>query len=107
MGRTEKRLTAHREMHGGINCLAVASNQTTVITAGQERTLTYWDLRTADPVRTVELDEEVHTVSLSPDDGLLATAGTGMIVKLWDVNVGAERSRGTGHSRAVQKLAFS
>merc|ERR1712072_1098817 len=105
--RTEKRLTAHRERHGGVNCLAVASNQTTVITAGQEKTLTYWDLRTADPVRTIELDEEVMTVSLSPDDGLLATAGTGMVVKVWDVNAGTEKSRGTGHSRAVQKLSFS
>merc|ERR1719356_1092392 len=105
--RTEKRLTAHRERHGGINCMAVASNQTTVITAGQEKTLTYWDLRSADPVRTIELDEEVYSVSLSPDDGLLATAGTGMVVKIWDVNSGIEKLRGTGHSRTVQKLSFS
>merc|ERR1711862_744432 len=73
--RSEKRLTAHREKHGGINCLAIASNQTTVVTAGQEKTLTYWDLRAADPVRTVDLDEEVMTVSLSPDNRYLATAG--------------------------------
>merc|ERR1719382_1892902 len=66
--RTEKRLTAHRERHGGLNCLAVASDQTTVITAGQEKTLTYWDLRMADPVRAIQLDEEVNSVSLSPDD---------------------------------------
>merc|ERR1711974_152364 len=99
--------TAHREKHGGINCLAVASNQTTVITAGQEKTLTYWDLRAADPVRTVELDEEVMSVSLSPDNRFLATAGTGMVVKLWDINSGGEVSRGIGHSRVIQKVAFS
>jgi len=105
--RTEKRLTAHREKHGGINCLAVASNQTTVITAGQEKTLTYWDLRMADPVRVVEQDEELHSISLSPDDRYLATAGTGLVVKIWDVNAGMEKSRGLGHSRAIQKLSFS
>jgi len=105
--RTEKRLTAHREKHGGINCLAVASNQTTVVTAGQEKTLTYWDLRAADPIRTVDLDEEVMTVSLSPDNRYLATAGTGHLVKLWDVSSGGEVSRGTGHSRVIQKLSFS
>lgn len=105
--RSEKRLTAHREKHGGINCLAVASNQTTVITAGQEKTLTYWDLRMADPVRTIELDEEVFSVSMSPDDRYLATAGSGLLVKIWDVAAGAEQSRGVGHSRAVQKLTFS
>jgi len=105
--RTEKRLTAHREKHGGINCLAVATNQTTVLTAGQEKTLTYWDLRMADPVRVIDLDEELHSICLSPDDGYLATAGTGLTVKIWDVNSGMERSRGVGHSRAIQKLAFS
>mmetsp|Transcript_51285 Transcript_51285/g.111311 ORF Transcript_51285/g.111311 Transcript_51285/m.111311 type:complete len:613 (+) Transcript_51285:37-1875(+) len=105
--RTEKRLTAHREKHGGLNCLTVASNQTTVVTAGQEKTLTFWDLRMADPTRTIELDEEVHGVTLSPDDRFLATAGTGMTVKLWDMATGRERSRGKGHSRAVQQLAFS
>merc|ERR1719281_1902252 len=80
--RSEKRLTSHREKHGGINCLAVASNQTTVITAGQEKYLTYWDLRMADPVSTIDLDEEVMSVSLSPDNRYLATAGTGQVVKI-------------------------
>jgi WD40 repeat protein len=105
--RSEKRLTAHREKHGGINCLAVASDQVTVFTAGQEKTLTTWDLRMADPVRTITLDEEVYSISISPDDRHLATAGTGLQVKIWDVAGGAERSRGIGHSRAVQKLDFS
>lgn len=105
--RTEKRLTAHREKHGGINCLAVASNQTSVITAGQEKTMTYWDLRMADPVRVIELDEEVNSMSLSPDDRFLATAGSGLLVKVWDVAAGAPRSAGSGHSRVIQKLSFS
>merc|ERR1719421_2178238 len=63
--RAEKRLTQHREKHGGINCLAVATNQTSVITAGREKTLTYWDLRMAEPVRTIELDEELFSISMS------------------------------------------
>jgi WD40 repeat protein len=105
--RTEKRLTAHREKHGGINCLAVATNQTTVITAGQEKTMTYWDLRMADPTRVVELDEEVMSVSLSSDDRWLATAGTGQVVKVWDVAAGRMLSEGKGHSRTINKVAFS
>lgn len=105
--RQQKRLTAHRERHGGINCLAVASNQTTVYTAGQERTLSQWDLRVAEPVRVHQMDEEIQSISLSPDDRFLATAGTGLVVKIWDVNQGAEVSRGVGHSRAIQKVVFS
>jgi WD40 repeat protein len=105
--RQEKRLTSHREKHGGINCLAVAANQTSVYTAGQEKTLTYWDLRMADPARVIDLSEELHSVSLSPDGQYLATAGTGLTVKIWDVNAGREISEGIGHSRAVQRVAFS
>lgn len=105
--RSERRLTAHREKHGGINCLALSSNQTTVITAGQEKTMTYWDLRMADPVRVVELDEEVLSISFSPDDQFVATAGTGQVVKVWDVNAAQVKSVGTGHSREVKQLSFS
>merc|ERR1719158_2796421 len=104
--RAEKRLTAHREKHGGINTLAVATNQTTVITAGQEKTLVYWDLRMADPIRSIDLDEEVMSVSMSPDDRYLVTAGTGQVIKVYDVNSSQQKSMGVGHSRAVQKLAF-
>jgi len=105
--RSEKRLTAHRERHGGINCLAVQSNQTTVITAGQEKTMTYWDLRMADPVRTIELEEEVLSCSISGDDRYLCTAGTGQVVKVWDIGQGVVMSSGPGHSRAIQKCSFS
>lgn len=105
--RQQKRLTAHRERHGGINCLAVGSNQTTVYTAGQEKTLSQWDLRVAEPVRVLHMDEEIHSISLSPDDRFLATAGTGLTVKIWDMNQGAECSRGVGHSRSIQKVVFS
>lgn len=93
--RAEKRLTHHREKHGGINCLAVASNQTSVITAGQEKTLTYWDLRMADPVRNVNVDEEINSVSLSPDDRYLVTAGTSHVVRVYDVNTSLEKSVGS------------
>jgi len=105
--RQQKRLTAHRERHGGINCLAVAENQTTVYTAGQEKTLTTWDLRIGDPVQVQSLDEELNSISLSPDNRYIAMAGTGMTVKVWDVHANAIVSSGSGHSRPIQRLAFS
>lgn len=105
--RRQKRLTAHRERHGGINCLAVAANQTTVYTAGQEKQLTYWDLRMADPIAVYPMDEEIQSISLSHDDRHLAMVGTGLVVKVWDLHQHAVVSRGSGHSRAIQKVVFS
>jgi len=103
----QRRLTAHRAKHGGLNCVAVMQNQTTVFTASQEKTITEWDLRQADPVRTWDVDEEVLSMSLSPDNRFLATCGTGLSVRVWDVAANSECSRGVGHSRTVQRLAFS
>lgn len=103
----EERLTQHREKHGGIHCLAVASDETTVITAGEEKTLTYWDLRKMDAIRRVPLDEEVKSLALSPDNRWLATAGTGLVVKIWDANQAVEVSKASGHSRTVEKLSYS
>merc|ERR1711865_22881 len=53
--RAEKRLTLHRMQHQGINTLGVMQDQTTVITSGGEKTIVYWDLRVADPVRAMDL----------------------------------------------------
>eukprot|EP00812_Abedinium_dasypus_P009605 NODE_3285_length_807_cov_257.250000.p2 GENE.NODE_3285_length_807_cov_257.250000~~NODE_3285_length_807_cov_257.250000.p2 ORF type:complete len:248 (-),score=94.25 NODE_3285_length_807_cov_257.250000:62-736(-) len=103
----EQRLSIHAMKHGGINAMAVAPDETTLITAGQEHVLTYWDLREPDPVRSIPLDEEVNTLALSPDGRFLATAGTGLSVKIWDVGAAAEVSQAAGHTRPVQKLSFS
>mmetsp|Transcript_11003 Transcript_11003/g.24226 ORF Transcript_11003/g.24226 Transcript_11003/m.24226 type:complete len:613 (+) Transcript_11003:106-1944(+) len=103
----QKRLTAHRERHGGINSLAVAGNQTTVYTVGQEKQLTYWDLRQADPIAVYPLDEEILSISISPDDRYLALVGSSFEVKIWDLQQHRVISRGAGHSRAIQKVAFS
>jgi len=105
--RQQKRLTSHRERHGGINCLAVETNQTTVYTAGQEKTLTYWDLRMAEPTSTFTMEEEIQSICLSPNNRFLATAGTGLAVKVWDLSMNKVVSTGTGHSRTIKKLAFS
>lgn len=105
--RQERRLTAHRERHGGLNCLALASDQTTVITAGAQKTLTYWDLRQAEPVRNIPLQEEVNTLGISTNDQYIATAGSDLIVKLWDYRMAKEVSHGKGHSAYISSLAWS
>lgn len=61
-----------RSLSGGFNAFFASR---------QEKTLTTWDLRMADPVRIIDLDEEVLSISSTPDDAFLATAGTGQVVK--------------------------
>merc|ERR1712023_493494 len=101
------RLTLHRQQHAGINSLGVAGDQTTVVTASQERTVTYWDLRMSDPARVIDVDEEIASLSLSSDDKLFVTGGEKGELKLWDLASGRMVSAQTAHSRAISSVAFS
>ena len=49
---------------GGINCIAIANDQRTVLSVGQEKRLTYWDINNAAPVSTVQVDGE-HDEAIS------------------------------------------
>lgn len=107
--RAEKRLTLHREKHGGINQLALAKDQTSVVTVGQEKTVVFWDLREAYPIGTIDVEEEMMAVDINSDGRYVATGGAGLLVKLWDQrNMGqGPVAVGRGHSRDIKSLKFS
>jgi len=46
-------------------------------------------------------------LSISANDKYLVTAGTGLAVKVWDVQAASVLATGSGHSRMVQKLSWS
>jgi WD40 repeat protein len=82
-----------------------------VITVGQERRVTSWDLRDQNPVAVKDLspnlDDEAMSIALSHDGKLFATAGTAMLIKLWDFNTLELLAVGEGHSGLVNDLQFS
>ncbi|KAF4695523.1 DNA-directed DNA polymerase delta [Perkinsus olseni] len=112
--RAEKRITCHRERHGGIDCLAVGSDDNIVVTGGKEKHLTFWDLRQPEPIRVVSAGpgDELRALSYYDDGkgGLLASGGTGNIVKLWDMGSGrlvCSHSEEPRHSACIKDLSFS
>jgi WD40 repeat protein len=56
--RMEKRVSTHLQRMGGLNCVELAPDETLVITAGQERRVTMWDLREHEPVSYRELSSD-------------------------------------------------
>lgn len=77
---------------GGINGLGlgVAGDENKVISVGQEKKITEWDLRILDPVRVInaaptpgEVDE-LYGVSIAKNGKFFATGGTQGIVRTWD-----------------------
>src|SRR5262245_28762317 len=70
-----------------------------------------------DPVRTLRLgpgdhiitrtEDGIGSVVFSPDGRLLATAGPGQSIQLWDVETHEELRRLEGHRTFIRTLAFS
>merc|ERR1711871_27131 len=66
--RREKRVSNHTQRMGGMNCTALANDQTQVVSVGQEEKITLWDIREHQPLQVLPCDEsEQMTVALSHD----------------------------------------
>jgi len=70
-------------------------------------------LRTLAPATGKELqaweahEDAIYDVSMSPDGGLVATAGGDKLAKFWELVSGREVARLEGHSSAVLALSFN
>ena len=79
-----------------------------LIYIGQERKLTYWDLRRPKPMQVVDhAPGEGTSIAVSHTGQFLATSGSDQIVRLWDYATGQMIQKGVGHSGVVHKCAFS
>ena len=70
-------------------------------------TIRIWDLSTDEPRHVLTGLNCVTELAFSPDGKLLASAGEGNVVTLWDVETGEEDSRLTDFRWPVQCVAFS
>ena len=73
---------------GGINDIAMNHDQTIVITMGQERTISFWDLRESSPIASIAThqqgmhDDEATCIAISHSGNLFATGGMDKVIKL-------------------------
>jgi len=80
----------HREIHG----LSFSPNNATLATAGWDKVLAFWDPRTGEKLREVNMgdlnapkldgDVGMHAVRYSPQNNLIATLHCDSFVRLWD-----------------------
>ncbi|KAG6618933.1 WD repeat-containing protein 16 [Phytophthora cinnamomi] len=94
---------------GGINTVALSADQRLVLSAGQEKRISYWDLRIDTPVTVIQKahDEEATCIAVAHNLEAFATGGNDRLVKLWDFNTNQLIMDGVGHSGNVRGLAFS
>src|SRR5205823_11770320 len=98
-------LTGHTQE---ITSLVFSADGRLLASAGRDKTVRVWDLKTGSVVRTLDnLGAEINSLALSPDGKLLAAANADKTVRLWEFSTGVPLQTLSGHSDEVLKVAFS
>mmetsp|Transcript_4915 Transcript_4915/g.10559 ORF Transcript_4915/g.10559 Transcript_4915/m.10559 type:complete len:624 (+) Transcript_4915:105-1976(+) len=92
-----------------IRGMALSPDQVTVVTASQDRQLTFFDIRAPEPVRVVPLAHagEVGAVAIDPSGRFLLSGGADAVIKMWELRSGALITETVGHTSGVTKMAFA
>ncbi len=113
----EKRIASYQLNMGGVNNFTLSpTDENVLMTVGQDRKITQWDLRQPKPVRVMssnpynKLDQadELFSLSISNDGRFLATGGTLGIIRIYDINNGLKfMGEKYAHSKTINGLAFT
>lgn len=113
----EKRVASYNNPMGGINNFEMMGDGTesTFISVGQDRRITWWDLRapksvaniSSDPQNKADLADELFALSLDSQNRHLVTGGKLGIVRAWDIRQRSFLGGTIAHSKACTHLKFS
>jgi len=89
-----------------VNAIVFSSDYRTVITAGEDGSIKFWDIYANLQMTYNEHDSYVSAVVFSPDASTVATASADMTAKVWGIN-GQQLQVLAAHSDKINDLAFS
>jgi len=112
--KAEKRVSAQTQRMGGLNAFSIAPlDNNKFISVGQEKKITYWDLRKTHPEAVLESSpyrgetDELNTISISNSNKYFAVGGMSGVVRIYDFSQGNFIAECKAHSRAISSIAFS
>ena len=112
--KAEKRVSAQTQRMGGLNAFAIAPlDNNKYISVGQEKKITYWDLRKANPEALLESSpyrgetDELAAVAISHSNKYFAVGGRAGVVRIYDFAAGKFIVECKAHSGPVTGLAYS
>lgn len=113
----EKRIGSYHPSMGGVNNFQLSPvDENILMTVGQDRKITHWDLRCPKPVKVIssnpynKLDQadELFGLAFSNDGKYIATGGTLGIIRLYDFNNGLSfLSENYAHSKTCIALSYT
>jgi WD40 repeat protein len=99
---------------GGVNCFSIAPNDNNkFISVGQERKITYWDLRKTQPEVILESSpykgesDELLSISISNSNKYFVTGGMLGVVRVFEFESGKFVSECRAHSNIITNVKFS
>lgn len=99
---------------GGINGFAVAPlDSNKFLSVGQERKITYWDIRKPQPENLLESSpykgetDELMSISISGNNRFFATGGQLGVVRIYDFATGTFITECRAHSSSITCVKFS
>ena len=112
--KAEKRVSAQTQRMGGLNCFAIAPlDNNKYMSVGQEKKITYWDLRKANPEAMLESSpyrgetDELNAIAISASNKYFAVGGQSGVLRVYDFSAGRFIVDCKAHSRAITAVAFS
>jgi len=112
--KAEKRVSAQQQRMGGLNCFAISPiDNNKFLTVGQERRITYWDLRKVNAEAILDSSpykgesEELHAVAISNNNKYFAVGGAMGILRIYDFSSGQFIHECRAHSGAIVSVTFS
>eukprot|EP00344_Euplotes_crassus_P007599 CAMPEP_0197010058 /NCGR_PEP_ID=MMETSP1380-20130617/52577_1 /TAXON_ID=5936 /ORGANISM="Euplotes crassus, Strain CT5" /LENGTH=282 /DNA_ID=CAMNT_0042431711 /DNA_START=1053 /DNA_END=1901 /DNA_ORIENTATION=- len=112
--KNEKRVSNHTQRMGGINGFSFnPENQNKVLSVGQERKVTYWDLSKSEAEGVVDTSsnpsesDEQFSIDISKDGRYFVTGGALGILRIWDYVEGKIVSEQAGHSNTITSVSFT
>ena len=98
------------EGHGNyVYSVTFSANGEYLASGGRDHRIRIWDVVTGDEVRQIDTDQEVQSVSFSPDGTLLASASgrNHGFIRLWDAATGEEVHLLDSNRFGARSVAFS
>lgn len=112
----EQRIANYQMPMGGVNNFALNKiDKNMLVTVGQDRKITQWDLRHPKPVKAInsnpnnrsDLSDELFGLGISNDGRYLAAGGSSGVIRCYELNNLGFLCEKSAHSGSCTSLTFS
>ncbi len=94
--------------HGGpVSAVGVSRDGKTVVSRGSDRFIRCWNLADASEISRFREPPNTQTVVFSPDGRIIACAGGGGVIRLYETATGKPMTQLKGHPNGTATLAYS